>query len=243
MLKIPSYISRNRNGTYYFRLVIPIELRDYFPYKREFNRSLRTDSKKIAIKRARRFMTKIDEAFAFLEAKKRGSGSSQSWTQIKNIELKDWTKIEEITVDHGSPEQEAQAIAKIINSTTSNVQALPEIKLSKVINDFCDENASLGNWQKKTEDENRSIFTLFLTLVGDSSFSSLHFEQLTDYKKKIIKLPPNMNKSKEYRDKSIEEILQMVDVKPMAKNTLNKHFNRISGLFDCDVSTLFQTTI
>jgi len=68
LLKNPSHISRTRNGIYYFRLVIPKHLREQLNYKREFTRTLRTENKHTAVKRARVLMVEMDEVLAFLEA-------------------------------------------------------------------------------------------------------------------------------------------------------------------------------
>lgn len=55
-----TYLCQNRHGTYYARLVIPIALRDQFNNKREVRRSLQTDSRRLAIKRARTYRVQFD---------------------------------------------------------------------------------------------------------------------------------------------------------------------------------------
>jgi len=60
VLKIPSHISKTRNGIYYFRLVIPKHLRHLLNYKRDFTRTLQTENKHTAIKRARAVMVEMD---------------------------------------------------------------------------------------------------------------------------------------------------------------------------------------
>ncbi len=55
---LPAFITKNRHGTYYFRLVIPKELKGFFPAgQREIRRSLGTTSRKEAIRLARIFWT------------------------------------------------------------------------------------------------------------------------------------------------------------------------------------------
>ncbi|MBT9098605.1 hypothetical protein KFZ76_12930 [Methylovulum psychrotolerans] len=48
-----AYICKNRHGTFYARFVIPVQLREHFKNKKEIRRSLQTDSRKLALKRAR----------------------------------------------------------------------------------------------------------------------------------------------------------------------------------------------
>jgi hypothetical protein len=64
-----TYICRNRHGTYYARLVIPIALRDQFDNKREVRRSLQTDSRRLAIKRARGYRVQFDALIDALMSK------------------------------------------------------------------------------------------------------------------------------------------------------------------------------
>ncbi|WP_422766089.1 DUF6538 domain-containing protein [Pseudomonas hefeiensis] len=46
---VPSYLSRNRHGTYYFWIVIPASIRAAVKGNREIWRSLKTDSQKPAL--------------------------------------------------------------------------------------------------------------------------------------------------------------------------------------------------
>jgi integrase len=52
-----------------------------------------------------------------------------------------------------------------------------------------------------------------------------------DYKSTLLKLPPNINKSPQYRNKSIDEILAMKG-KPAASHTINKNLVSISSFFE-----------
>ena len=56
MISTSAYVGKHRHGIYYFRAVIPQDLRQHFPNnRREIKRSLKTDSKKLAIVRARAY--------------------------------------------------------------------------------------------------------------------------------------------------------------------------------------------
>lgn len=59
----PTYLTRNRHGTFYFRMVIPTSLRPLVNGKREVRRSLRTDSERLALKRARQHAVHFDSIF------------------------------------------------------------------------------------------------------------------------------------------------------------------------------------
>lgn len=55
-----AYMCKNRHGTYYARLIIPKRLQEYFNNKKEIRRSLQTDSRKLAIKRARIYRVEFE---------------------------------------------------------------------------------------------------------------------------------------------------------------------------------------
>jgi len=55
-----NYICQNRYGTFYFRFIIPRAYRKHFKNKREIRYSLKTDSKKLAVRRARLYRVRVD---------------------------------------------------------------------------------------------------------------------------------------------------------------------------------------
>jgi len=181
-------------------------------------------------------MVEMDEILAFLEAKKRRNehGPLLETITVKNVQLKDGTTIGEAIIDQDTPEEERETVNKLLNAESTVASSSFSTKpLSEVVEMYCDEQESINNkWIAKTAKENRASFALFVRVVGDDEvFSELQFEQLLDFKSKILKLPAGIKTKPQYRTKSIDEILQMPDVPPMARNTQNKHLNRICGLF------------
>jgi len=59
----PAYITQNRHGTYYFRIVVPRPLRSALGLQREIRRSLKTDSQRLALRRARQYAARYEAAF------------------------------------------------------------------------------------------------------------------------------------------------------------------------------------
>lgn len=59
----PAYITRNRYGTFYFRIVVPLPVRTALGLQREIRRSLKTDSQRLAIRRARQYAALFDAVF------------------------------------------------------------------------------------------------------------------------------------------------------------------------------------
>ncbi|WP_240923340.1 site-specific integrase [Metapseudomonas otitidis] len=63
MTPSPSYLTRNRHGTFYFRIVIPRPLRPLLNGQREVRRTLKTDSERLARKRARQYVARYEAVF------------------------------------------------------------------------------------------------------------------------------------------------------------------------------------
>lgn len=63
MKSSPSYLTLNRHGTFYFRIVVPKQLRAQLNGQREVRRTLRTDSERLARRRARQFAARYEAIF------------------------------------------------------------------------------------------------------------------------------------------------------------------------------------
>ncbi|WP_460163355.1 DUF6538 domain-containing protein [Pseudomonas sp. S2_F03] len=63
MKRNPSYLTLNRHGTFYFRIVIPVSLRTILNGQREIRRTLKTDSRRLACKRARQYAARYEATF------------------------------------------------------------------------------------------------------------------------------------------------------------------------------------
>jgi integrase len=108
----------------------------------------------------------------------------------------------------------------------------PSSRLSDVIKKYSLEQTSAGNWTEKTALENRAVFKLLITIIGDLSVSDFGFFHAVKFKETIVRLPANLNKSPLYRDRKVHEILDMTGVKPMSITTVNKYLTRLSSLLD-----------
>ena len=236
-MNIPANLWLNRHGTWYFRAVIPLHLRQHFPHnKREVRRSLRTDSKRLAIRLARECRVAFDSLLEQLEVAK-GKSIRIDWIKDIKIPLPNGEKIEIGEIDQGDPEKEKETIAAITKAAASAFHPSKKEKpdgdlLSKVTEDYCAERVRGGRWKGKTEHENLAIFELLIRIIGDIPTNKIDHAIMRRYKETIEKLPSNMNKDKRYRDNSIEEILALDDVKLMSVRTINKNLTRTSSLFE-----------
>jgi len=116
-------------------------------------------------------------------------------------------------------------------SNSSNTKQKDQPKLSKVISKFVSEFMKADRWTEKTKSENEAVFDLFIKISGDVPINQYDHQAIRQYKETLGKLPANRNKIEKYRDKTIDKIISMPDVKPMAVNSVNKNIRRLGQIF------------
>ncbi|MFA5922379.1 MAG: DUF6538 domain-containing protein [Methylococcaceae bacterium] len=87
-----AFMCKNRHGTYYARFIIPKHLQPHFKNKKEIRRSLQTDSRKLAIKRARVYRVQFESIVDQLMSK--DNITSERVRLIVDSLLTDKTKIQ-----------------------------------------------------------------------------------------------------------------------------------------------------
>lgn len=101
--------------------------------------------------------------------------------------------------------------------------------LSKLVEEYVEETAGSGKWIPKSRAEAQAIYTLFLRIVGERDVRTLDHRVVVEYREILRKLPPNMNKSPQYRGKSIPELLAMKVEKPLSETSVNKHITLVGA--------------
>jgi integrase len=102
--------------------------------------------------------------------------------------------------------------------------------LAEVMSGYVQEHVLLGKWTEKTRLEVESCLAVFSELVGIRPVSSLDRKIMVEFLEKVARLPANMNKKVEYRDKTVLQILDMQEVEPMSSSTVNKYLSRVGAL-------------
>lgn len=103
----PSYLTRNRHGTFYFRIVIPRPLRALLHGQREVRRTLKTDSERLARKRARQYVARYEAVF------------DKVVNMVERDELglteADYKELMELVPDFSSPQDESNPAEPILS--------------------------------------------------------------------------------------------------------------------------------
>lgn len=108
----------------------------------------------------------------------------------------------------------------------------PAVSLSEVQEHYLVEVERAESWTTKTKEENLATFSSFISIVGDLPIDKIDRRTLSEFKSVIMKLPTNMNNMKQYKGKSIQEVIAMNPEKTLAVGTVNKYLIRLGGLFN-----------
>jgi len=236
---------------YYFRIVVPIDLRQAIG-RREIKKSLGSFDLKFAKLVAGTYATRCHLLFRTL---REGSSSMSN----KKIDINDTTfgigkvefyedgsvkSVENIQADPDKAEQEKDLMSAFFNAAVGSssiktinpakVEEPPKAKpllLSELIEKYCLRKQGSNKWKPKSEDEYRASFKLLLTVLGDVDVSTIDDDMATKYRETVKKLPPNMNKSPLYRGLSIQQVLKKNPKKVLSIQSVNKHCQRASSLF------------
>ena len=100
---------------------------------------------------------------------------------------------------------------------------------SEVVERFVAEKLASKAWTPKTESENRAVFQLFIRVVGDVPINTITRKTMDHFKQVLLKLPPNLCKSRRCRGKSIEKILKINFQQTLSPSSINRILTRMSG--------------
>jgi len=115
------------------------------------------------------------------------------------------------------------------------IQEAPKVSktISQVMDDFFEEGDAEKRWKEaKTKNEIKASMQILIDYFGDVPIDTIDRTMMGQYKRDIMKLPPNMNKDKLYRDLSIHEIIALKPSKTIKPLTISKYLSRANTLFD-----------
>ena len=107
--------------------------------------------------------------------------------------------------------------------------AAPRVLLSEALAEYVKEHAGGGHWTEKTKAESQGIYALLLGIVGDRDTVELDYKTLAGFRDALTRFPSNVSKKKEFRGKSIPQILKMDIVDPLSVSSVNKHLIRVGA--------------
>lgn len=241
-----------RPSGYYFRFVVPVDLRPSF-YKRELKLSLKTSLKQLASSRAMVLTGLVKGLVLKLRQGIHQANISDTINKYLMLALGEApieAHLEQTFVPTPKAQEVAQANLSVPHQALSLYQnSIPEPvepaipTLGDVIKQFFDEGDSTeGRWTPKTRLEMEASLKILTEFIGgDIPVNKIDRLSMAEFKKVLIMLPPNMNKDKRYKGKSIKEIVKMKPTKTISTVTINKTLGRTQQLFEYAMAHGFMT--
>lgn len=234
-VRLASYLHRNRFGIFYFRRVIPPDIRKFFAF-REVYRSLATASSREAAKAARVLSARIEVLFDRLRSDMAGKKKEDDGLRAEII-----TRIDlgDIKFEFESEAHELDDVKALISHTRS--EHLPVSKKCGT-EGFAEAPRLYALFDKYLTELRTSLrpesfldyqgdFNQFRAILGDISVDEINHEAMNRAKETLTRLPSNINKAAMFRGRSIEEILAL-GMPPQSIITVRKKWTRLQAFFN-----------
>jgi integrase len=243
-INIPSYLYLNPYGVYYFRIAIPLGLRDFLG-RREIKKSLRTSNRRQAILSAQNLAAKVNGVFEEMRSMAGGKNPDTGIIILKGFKKENGTvTVDEFHVDLDDKKKEVEIAEALFASINNNPEALKGVvtaaaaatergnePLSHVINKYRDEKMT-ENWTAGTLKEFDGMFGYVTEILGDLPINTIGYPEAERLKETLLKLPPSRKTSPLYRNLSIQQILATRPKKTLSRKTVNKYLSLVSNLFN-----------
>jgi len=102
--------------------------------------------------------------------------------------------------------------------------------ISEIIAAYIEEKKT-DSWDAKTQQQNQYSLSLMVEIIGDHLVSSVTHQHMLNLRDTLKHLPANRNKASHYRGKSIDTVLRLKNIKPMAVTTVNNILARIASFW------------
>ena len=115
--------------------------------------------------------------------------------------------------------------------TGKSIAKRTNMTLSVAIEEYCKFRINRGTWTEETRLEFKTVFSAALVILGGKPVTEYSYQDAEHLLCTLQKLPPNRNKVKNYKNKSITQILRMKRAKTLSVASVNKVTGIISSVF------------
>lgn len=202
-----NYLTK-RNQTYYYRIKIPSDLTHLIP-AREIKQSLKTRNLDAAKLSAASINAKVQSLFGLLRV---GAIDQEQLPALIASYLPRKRRVRVVPDDGASHYN---------------------LKLTDVIRLYVEDR--IPRWSTKTNLEFTCMYDVLVELMGDKDLSTLVRADAVACRDKLVRLPANFRKKKQYRGLSVKDLVSLDVSDVMTPKTVNKYLVLLSSLFKWSV--------
>lgn len=89
-----------------------------------------------------------------------------------------------------------------------------------------------GAWKEHVIQEHKGRLSFALDILGDRYIDSINRKDIREFRDKLCKLPPHRFNRKEYKGKSVDEVIAMNSHKRLSVTRINIIIEAVSSLFE-----------
>nr|WP_321257907.1 site-specific integrase [uncultured Pseudodesulfovibrio sp.] len=118
--------------------------------------------------------------------------------------------------------------------TTAAPLETPEatsLSYSELVDKYLEAKQSDGNISAKSVVDYKDKLSHFLDIKGDMQTKNISRDDIKKVKETLKKLPPQRNRLKKFRDKTIAELLETSHERTLSANSINQILSQLSSLF------------
>ncbi|MDF7826574.1 phage integrase SAM-like domain-containing protein [Pontiellaceae bacterium B12227] len=198
---------QQRGNTLYFRIHIPVALRNYYDGRKEISQTLRTDD--------------------HIEA--------QGWaTQLAKIYQKQFRELRsgrQVDFSQGSEELLGQ-----LEQSAPNIRAVERVEpvpSGPTLSVVYEEVKALGKRCEKEESERWASTKLLIGWCGDLPISQFTRPIMLDFRDNVLRcMPVHMSQKKVFQGKTLKQVMEMKHKKVVSTTTVNNHLSRLRSVFN-----------
>ena len=225
-MKVPQYIVKNYRNQYYFRVRVYPELVPIVG-KKEFRKSLRTTCPIVASERAKPYIIAAKIWFEKLLEENSMPRKPLWLKEVLTIDKLDRSPDGSLTISglktDGTPEDQ-ESLKNLLETGQQTINPptglMKDELLSERLELFVKTKQKGGKgFNKKTEKNYRNVVDLFIEVFDDSPMHTYTEKHALSFRDTLMELPPNARKKKEYKELSIDQLINWT-----VKNYLRKEY-------------------
>lgn len=173
--------------------------------------------------------TLIDHLAAAHKARK--AEAAKHAQEIENHQKLHVATVAEMAAHHAKATAELAMRAEV-SATPAATPAPPEsAMLISEVAEYVKRTKIMANkWTEKTAGEYMVAARLLIEIIGNKPAGAVSFPDVAKFIETLKKIPPNINKNKKYKGKTLDQIIAMGD-ESISPRTVEKHIERISTIF------------
>jgi integrase len=118
------------------------------------------------------------------------------------------------------------------NLLSNNIPQPESILYSEAINKFVENKVNENRWKQHQIRSHRADLELFIRIMGDKPINNIDRNVIREYRDILSKLPPNFTKYEEFKNKPIDEILQINHIKHLSASRINFIVQAVGSMLD-----------